>query len=287
MKFWKKALCLVLTLALAAALCGCGAFTPRMVMSMQKLTKLESLHTDTTVTADVTLTLLDQELPLTMEVRVAGDHQRTPAANAFDVKFTVLDTEQHVLLCTEKEEDTLTVYTSWNNGEFWSRSTLEPEKKSEDDDTASSGSADMLKIALGLAGLFEETGPVTLTLPDGAEAEGIGFEGKIPAEMVQEFLRSLELPEELPFKLDEEDLTLVGELPVKLVLDKADSMIRRVELELSPVLGDLTEQTLQKVLEAYDLAGSGVSLAVNSIHTVTDLSDFDNVQVTVPEVPAD
>lgn len=285
MKFWKKALCLFLTLALAAALCGCGAFTPRMVMSVQKLAKLESLHTDTTVTADVTLTLLDQELPLTMEVRVAGDHQRTPAANAFDVKFTVLDTEQHVLLYTEKAEDTLTLYTSWNNGEFWSRNTLEPEKSEDGAEDPAEETADLLKMALGLASLFEETGPVALVAPDGSETEGVGYEGAIPAEMLRELLGSLKLPEELPIELDEETLALVGELPVKLAVDRTDSMIRRVELELSPVLGDLAEQLLQNLMEAFDLSGGDVRLAINSIHTVTDLSAFNSVQVTLPRVP--
>ena len=49
MKRWKKILCLVLVLAVALAVVACGSFEPRMIVGLQKMSKLESLHSDTTL----------------------------------------------------------------------------------------------------------------------------------------------------------------------------------------------------------------------------------------------
>ncbi len=288
MKLWKKALCLTMALVLVFALCGCASFTPRVVTGVQKMARLESLHTDTTITADVTLTLLNQETPLTLTVRAAGDHQKDPALNALDLELELLDIDQHVLVYTSKEGDVLSVYSSWDNGEFWTRQTIEPE-----DDTAETGTAlsptDILKLALGLASYFHETGPVTLSGDDGEEIDGLGYEGVIPADVVQELLLSSGLTEKLgedpAIQVNELLIPLVGEIPVKLALEKDSSMISRVELDLTQALGAALNELIAGAIGQSELLGAAVGLTVDSIRSITDLSRFDQVTVTMPAIP--
>ena len=290
MKRWKKTLCLMMALLLLVALSGCASFAPRMVTGVQKMAKLNSLHSDTTITADVTLSLLDQETPLTITVRAAGDHQKDPAVNAFDLQLSLMDIEQHVLLYTMKEDGALTVYSSWDNGEFWTRSRLESDEESDASAAEiAPAPADILKLALGLARYFQETGPVTLTGDDGEEIDGIGYEGVLPAELVQEILASSGLAEKLgedvAAQVNEQLLPLVGEVPVKLALEKSSGMISRIELDLTQALGGLLSELIGRVLGENELPGAAVGLTVDGIRSITELSRFDKVTVTMPALP--
>lgn len=291
MKFLKKGLCLLLAGVLILVLCSCGSFAPRMVLGMQKMAKLNSLHSDTTLTAEVTLNVLGQEVPATVEVRAAGDHQKEPALNALDLSMHLLDMEKHLLLYTQTEDGVLTVCTSWDDGQFWARSTIEP--KAETDDAAKPDSAlnaaDLFQIAIGLAQYFEESGELSFIAGDGLEHTGISYDGTIPAELIQELLANLDLKamlgEDFPFELDAEHLALVGELPVSLVLDKKDSTVSRLALDLTAVLGPVLKQYTVDLMDSFGLADAGVGITVNSLRTVTDLSQFDAVTVVMPSIP--
>ena len=286
MKTWKKILCLCLALTVALAIVGCGAFAPRMVVGMQKMSKLESLHSDTTVIADVTLSMLGMEVPVTLEIDCAGDHQKEPSSNLFDVKLSLpgLGIDQSLMFYTSSDAEQKAVYTSWDGGKSWVGQSVKndaAEAAEEAEATPAINAGDLLKAAMGLSSYFTEAEGT-------ADADSVVFTGVLPAELVQELLSGLDLSaleEALPEGMQLDLTALAGEIPASLVLDKASSMITRVEMDLTSCATNAAETFLSAVLEQYGLDGSSVAMTVNSFHIVTELSQFDAVSITPPALP--
>ena len=256
MKLWKKILCLVLALAVALAVVACGSFEPRMVVGMQKMSKLESLHSDTTLSADLMLSMLGMDMPVKLTIRAAGDHQRDPNGNLIDVELSLpdLDFEQSLLFYTHSDGDTSAVYTSWDNGKSWageSRKTEAPEE-SEAPATPVVKTGDLFKLVMGLGSYFTE-------VEDTQDKDSLVYEGVLPAEIVQELLLNLDLSvleEALPEGTELDPTVWAAELPVVLALDQESSMITRAELDLTLCVNAGAGSLLQSVLEPFRSACS-------------------------------
>lgn len=291
MKCWKKMFCLLLCLVLMTGLMGCGSFTARMASGGQKMTRMQSLHSDTVITADLTLSVLGQEMPAALKVHILGDHQKEPALNAFDVELSAMDFTDHVLGYLQETEDGFAAFVSWDDGKTWMETGLSPSKAEEANDPAVSpalSAGDLINAALALSVYFEDAGSVTLTDSAGLVHEGIRYEGVLPAELLQKALSSVNLDEKLdeafPLQFKDEYLALVGELPVALVLDKSSNMVLRVELDLTQALGPLAEQFFRDLAANAELLDMAVDLSIDRITVSSDLSRFDQVTVTLPEM---
>ncbi len=291
MKCWKNILCLLLCLVLMAGLMGCSSFTTRMASGVQKMAKLQSLHSDSVITAEVTLSIMGQDTPATLKAHILGDHQKEPSLNAFDVELSAMDITEHVLSYLQKTDDGYTLFLSWDEGTTWTKTDLSSSKAEEANapaDSPSLSSGDLIKAALALSTYFEETGSVTLTDSDGIVHEGTTFEGVIPASLLQEGLALADLSEKLdedsPLQFKDEYLSLVGDLPVTLVLDKSSNMVLRVEMDLTQALGPLVEQFFRDLMGDSELLDTAVDLSVDRLTVTTDLSRFDQVTVTLPEM---
>lgn len=282
MKVVKRILCVLLALALIAALSACGSFTPRMLIASQKMSKLESLHSDTTLQVEAVLNLFGEEMPLSLTLELAGDHQKEPGLGAYDATITVSEYTQHALVYTLKDaEGQQHGYYSTDEGATWTEVEVQSDTADENTQTLNIESSDYIKVALGLADLFEEAG--TLSRPAG---EALVYEGTIPAIYLQELLFSLgaveKLDQQMPFVVDDTVLNLIGDIGTRIALDKDSSMLVRLELDLTEVFDDLAAVLLERYLAEHGLQNM-VELRVDSVTLVTDLSEFDNVSVTLPE----
>lgn len=282
MKVLKRILCVLLALALIVALCACGSFTPRMLIASQKMSKLQSLHSDTTLQVEAALYLFGEETPLSLTLELAGDHQVEPGLAAFDANVTVSEYTQHALVYTLKDaEGQQHGYYSTDDGATWTEVEVQSDTADENTQTLNIESSDYIKVALGLADLFEEAG--TLSRPAG---EALVYEGTIPAIYLQELLFSLgaveKLDQQMPFVVDDTVLNLIGDIGTRIALDKETSMLVRLELDLTEVFDDLAAVLLERYLAEHGLQNM-VELRVDSVTLVTDLSEFDNVSVTLPE----
>lgn len=290
MKTWKKilyaALAAVLILSLLA-LSACGSFTPRMAIGLQKLNALSSFHTDTAVTADVTVRALGNETPLTLRVNIAGDHQKEPSLNAFELSATVFDVTESLMIYVQTEEDKVTVYSSVDGGESWltrvqviGKDEAAGEGESADG-AAKLGAADLLKLSAALSESFEEVGEVEL---DGKASAGVRYEGVIPAELLRQVVSPDALSEaaaqyEIQLPADSSWLT---DIPAAVVMDRQNNTIVRIELDLAGVLSGILGQLLQPLLASYDLPEGMFDLTLDSFRIETDFSRFDSVSVTLP-----
>lgn len=282
MKAVKRILCALLALALIAALSACGSFTPRMLIASQKMSKLQSLHSDTTLQVEAALNLFGEEMPLSLTLELTGDHQKEPNLSTFDARVTVSEYTQHALVYTLKDaEGQQHGYYSTDDGATWTEVEVQSDTADENAQTVNIESSDYIKVALGLADLFEEAGTLSL-----AGGEALVYEGTIPAIYLQELLFSLgaveKLDQQMPFVVDDTVLNLIGDIGTRLALDKETSMLVRIELDLTQTLDDLVAVLLERYLAEHGLQGT-VKLRVDSVTLVTDLSEFDNVSVTLPE----
>ena len=276
MKVRKRILCLLLALSLLA-LAACGSFTPRLAVGLKKMSQLKSFHSDTTLSAEIGISLLGQELPVELKVHAVGDHQMEPALNALTLDVDVWEFSQQLLVFTHEESnDDLTVSVSMDGGTSWMHYTVSADPSGESG--AVIGSADMLALAVALAKSFEE-------VVSGEENE-IRYEGEIPAEIVQEMLRSSgaldKLSEAAGIGLDESVLSAVGSVPAAVAIDKESSMIVRLRLDLTQALSGLANQLVAQLLEESGLGFQEAALSVSRIEVVTELSQFDEVTVVPP-----
>lgn len=286
MKLWKKILSLVLVLAVALAVVACGSFEPRMVVGLQKMSKLESYHTDTTLTADLTLNVLGIDMPVKLKAHAVGDHQRDPSANLFDVELSLPDQDfaQSVLLFTRSEDGKREVYTSLDGGKSWVEERDKDEAPVENDAQATPAikTGDLFKLAVGLGGYFSE-------VADASDKDSLVYEGVLPAEIVEELLLNLDLSaleEALPEGTELDPAALAADLPVVLALDRHSSMITRAELDLTGCAAAAADVLLKAFLEQYGVADVSIALHMESVRVVCELSQFDSVTVTPPELPA-
>ena len=276
MKSVKRSLCLLLALALAFTLCACS-LTPRMAVSMQKMGKVKSLHSDTTVEIEASLSFLGEEM------RILGDQQRDPAMGSYEMSMTAMGVTQKMLLCSAQEEDgSVTVYLSPDGGKSWEKKSVDPRAYAESaESTPELNIGTVLKLGVSLASLFEEAG--TVDLPGG---RGVVYEGTIPPEILQELLRRAAASEKLkavfPIELDEELLATVGGVPVRLVVDEQSDMPVRLEADLTEAMAGIVPGIVQQVMDRFGLPGEGMAITVSKLAVSTALSDFDEAVVTLP-----
>ncbi len=295
MKTWKKilyaALAAVLILALLA-LSACGSFTPRMAIGLQKLNALDSYHTDTAVTADMTVRALGSETPMTLRMNIAGDHQKDPSLNALELSATVFDVTESLMIYVQTEEDKVTVYSSIDGGESWLTrvQVIEKDEAAEEGGSADESgdeklrTADLLKLSAALSESFEEVGETEIVGGDGEAAKGVRYEGVIPAELLRQVISPDALSEaaaqyELQLPADSSWLT---DIPAAVVMDRQNNTIVRIELDLAGVLSGILGQLLQPLLASYDLPEGMFDLTLESFRIETDFSRFDSVSVTLP-----
>lgn len=282
MKSVKRSLCLLLALALAFTLCACS-LTPRMAVSMQKMGKVKSLHSDTTVEIEASLSFLGEEMPLSFAMRILGDQQRDPAMGSYEMSMTAMGVTQKMLLCSAQEEDgSVTVYLSPDGGKSWEKKSVDPRAYAESaESTPELNIGNVLKLGVSLASLFEEAG--TVDLPGG---RGVVYEGTIPPEILQELLRRAAASEKLkavfPIELDEELLATVGGVPVRLVVDEQSDMPVRLEADLTEAMAGIVPGIVQQVMDRFGLPGEGMAITVSKLAVSTALSDFDEAVVTLP-----
>ena len=271
----KRIIALVLAAVLLLALTGCGSFTPRMIVSLQKMSKLTSLHSDTVVGMGIKLELLGQKTDLELTANAAGDHQKDPSLSAVDLELSFMDVTQQLLLYTERRDKVLVVYVSLDGGESWTRRDMEA-KEVQTDALSEINFGDLLKLAIGLAECFEEAGTVTV---QGSEATL--YKGVIPAEYVRQALASVKLSED--FTLDEDAISQVGDVPVSLAIDNKSGMIVQISTDLTEALRGLILELLSQYLDL-GVLDAAVNIEIEHIETVTELSRFDSVTVSLPEM---
>ncbi|MBO6040201.1 MAG: hypothetical protein J6P58_03245 [Oscillospiraceae bacterium] len=276
MKALKKILCLLLALSLLV-LAACGSFTPRMAVALKRLSELRSFHSETTLDAEVSLSLLGQELPLALKAHAVGDHQAEPALNALTLDLDVWEFTQRFLFFTHQEGDELTVSMSLDEGSSWMHQTLDL-NEGDSEAGADISTTDLLGLAVALSSSFEEV--------ESADGSFVSYEGEIPAEMMQQLLRSTgaleRLSEAVGLELDDSVLSAVGALPAAVTIDQESGMIVLLRLDLTNLLSALTDQLVPLLLAQIGLDLEDAALSISRVEVVIELSQFDAVTVVPP-----
>ena len=158
MKNMKKLLALALALLMLLSLSACGGFEMRMARAASRMSKLESVHTDAVVTADVNLSLMGNSSAVEAKMELSADTQKEPLLAAGQLNAGVYGISKELGFYAERSGDTeISVYLSTDGGQNWETNTLDMENASFELDLSA-----QLKAMAGMAALFTETGKETV-----------------------------------------------------------------------------------------------------------------------------
>ena len=281
MKNMKKLLALALALLMLLSLSACGGFEMRMARAASRMSKLESVHTDAVVTADVNLSLMGSSSAMEAKMELSADTQKEPLLAAGQLNAGVYGISKELGFYAERSGDSeISVYLSTDGGQNWETNTLDMENASFELDLSA-----QLKAMAGMAALFTETGKETV---NGVAA--VGYAGEIPAETVKQAIEQADVKEKLEETFDvelaDDCFADVGPIPVTIALAEKSNDILRVTMDLSQVVSEVLGQVLNQVLNSGDLSllgGLGLEVSVDNVQLTVAFSQFDAVTVSIPE----
>ena len=284
MKRLKKGLALGLAVLMLLSLTACGSFETRMVRAATKMSKLESLHADVTVDAQMSMALFGNSTGLDLEMNAAVDGQKDPGLFGMELELSTLGVSREQLLYGEQLDDGWRIYSSDDGGRSWS--SRESEGGGTGLDLSKLAVGDSLKTLRELAATFSEAGEETI---NGSTA--VVYEGLIPREMIQKAVKESgvldKLSESLEIQLDDSAVEEIGDVPVTIAVDKQSDMILRVTLDLSQAVGGLMGQVIGRYMAEGEggalMDGLGVEMEVESVRMSMEFSGFDSTAVEIPE----
>lgn len=276
MKKIKKPAALVLTALMLLCLCACGDFESKMVKAAADMSKLQSLHMDVILEAEMEFTVLNRSRKAELSLESAIDTQREPAVMRLENSLTLMGFTQDSSLYVAQNGGIYDVYSSLNGGN-WLKETREKNKAPSQIDLM-----DSFSLFSDCAASFKEAGSEEIM---GAPATR--YDGEISGENIR---RALDLTGAEDFF--EESLGVpLGQLsedagiPVSVWLDESSGKIVRFDMDLAPVMSSAMDAVLSKVTEENALSGAAAGMSLNRLHASAVLSGFDSIGSI--EIPAE
>lgn len=289
MKQLKRAAALLLVLALALTMTGCGSFEQRMLRAASKMEKLESWHVDADVTVVVDVSAMGQSVPMKIDMTGSTDARREPLQTASVMRVEAMGQSTELLsyIFSGEEQGSFDSYLSNDGGATWEHAVV---SASDMADLSTISSAAWPKdFLVESAKSFSEVGKETV---NGSQATR--FDGVVDAQAVGKAVLDSgvldSLGDRVPFDFSKVFEELRGSIPVSLWLDDRSGLLVCYEMDLTDVLASLWDSLIAQLLEQEDLGDVGdlselgLDLALKQMKLRATLSDFNAVgEIVLPE----
>ena len=287
MKTMKVILALLLTALLLLGLCACSFSNLPLIKAAVDLSACKTFRVEPELTFDMQLTMPDFGLTMDLgagaegRVDVAGDPTRLSA----DLTLHLLDNDLPLLAYGESRPEGFELWYSLDEGETWEHSSLKNEEESEAEaDTGSSGGVtDLMGFGKVLGDSFRDFVKAGTEEVKGSPATryDASFSPKalneVPEAREAIFARLAEALEREPGELEALlDLGSLDDIPLSLWLDQKSGRLVKVETDLGPFLNSLFASGVMKALlaEQMDLADSEVEIRIGQARLSATLSEF-------------
>ena len=301
----KQLFALLLLTALVLNLSGCGAFQTQMAKTTTRMARLQNfrMELDCRLKGEAEIGL--QTVPVDTGISGILDVETDPLVLRSDLSLRAFGGSWPLRYYITKEYDTISLIP-WGEDAPVRRSTLTLQEAKRSKTTQA------LKLLVRCGDSFAEPADDTV---DGAPAKR--YDGSLPMELVDEalILLNLKKPEpdetetsgEIPASEKTDGLPPAMEsavptespvpeeaagdagndetsgIPCSIWVDGEDYIVR-VELDLTDVLGSISEELLEKLLSDYDLGNLQLSLHPESFLCRVTLSRFDSLErLVLPE----
>lgn len=279
MKNLKKAIALLLALAMVMCLAACGSFEKKMAKSAAKMSRLDSIHMDVELALDMGLSIMGETMDMDASVKAGIDMNTEPLAMLIDMNVGAMGFSERAQVYMADEGGQLVAYGSDDGGETWERREVEAELTVNGLNTK-----DSLVLLSKWAESFEEAGQEQI---NGSTATK--YTGELTAEDVKEAmeLSGVEEAMESGLKTDFEDMLDSAEMmPVSIWIDNKSSMVVRMEVDMTAamqgVLTEAMEQVGGGVLDGSGLEDIPMEMDIRTALVSIEYSQFDKVGTIEP-----
>lgn len=291
MKDLKKAIALMIVLALALCLVGCTAFERKMVRAGEKMNALESFRCETELDFGVRMSILGQSQELDGKGSVYQDMIVDPMELYVDSFFEAMGEREQLLCYARQEGEQYLLTMSTDGGKSWESRSVELEELPGLD-----LSLEQLGWLRSAAESFTEDGErevkgMTATLYTGL-IRGEDIEKALALSGVVE-----QVGESLEVELRPEDLALseLEGIPTTIGIDKKSGMVCWCAMDLCGLLQTLVERVMAESMddvaedygvEGLDLNALDFELTITRATVELSLYDFDAVDSIRPPAAA-
>lgn len=295
---WKKLIAILLVLALSLSLTACSGFGSGIAKAAVKMQKLKSFRTDLDMDLGMSLSMFGEALDMDLDLTGTVDWNTSPFKGKADIRVSMEDTAEQLLLYMETEESKLVVYSSADGGKTWSRS----EAAASSVPSLNLGK-ESLAALIQLGKSFEETGTEIVRGSEAVVYSGtVHLAEFITDDTLDSILKAIEEAIEKALDTDidlsEADLNDLGDVPLTFSIDKKSSMLVKVSTDLTEMVQKLTPVILEQVMKTVvdqsglgalaglgglDLGMLGIDFDIRQLVITMELYDFDAVGViTIP-----
>ena len=286
MKTFKRCTAVLLVLALALALTGCG-FAAKMARAAKKMEKLQSYRMDLDMDMALKLSMLRQSMDMDMKITGGSDVCLDPSRTRTELRISMLGQEIPMVSYTDKTDAGLVTYSSPDGGKTWTRQTVESPELAEA--AGKNGFSNLLRLAAG----FEKTGTETVR---GSEATV--YSGVITGEDMERVMEMSGVLKNvfssMDMSMDGLDLSQYGGIPTTISLDNKSGMVVRYTMDMTEFMGKMMPAMMDAVMKDaaaesglgnLDLSTLGFSVETGRVFAAVELYDFDAVGAI--EIPAE
>lgn len=279
MKKMKRRFALLLALAMLLSLSACGSFEKKMTKAAAKMSKLESMHVDVNVQADMELAVMGQSTAMDIQMTAGIDMNKEPLTMKLDINLSTVGVEQKLQGYVFRQGDEYMVAISTDGGKTYEKQTADM-----DDGSASVSMKDSVKLLSDYADSFEEMGQEQIS---GYTATR--YDGEITAAQLAEAIEIANaekaLEDGLDMELDEDALARIGSIPTSIWLDNKSGMIVRYEMDMTAFMQTVMEKTVaEALLGETELQNLQMELELSKAVVTMDFSQFNNVPaIEIPE----
>lgn len=282
MKNLKKAIALLLALAMVLCLSACGSFEKKMAKSAAKMSQLDSMHMDMDMEVSFGLSLMGQSVDTEMTMEMAMDINTEPLAVKMDIDIGAMGMKQSLQAYVISENGTRRTYVSDDAGATWQQGKL------DDDGIGASNVSvkDSLELLSKWAESFAEDGEEKINGSAAAKYTGV-----ITAENLREAMELTGAADAIESSLDMEldtDLDGMGSIPVSVWIDKKSGMVVRMDMDMTEmmqgIMTEIMDEAVSQSMEEAGLSDIPVEVDISEAKISMEYSQFDNVPAI--ELPA-
>ena len=283
MKMWKRLFAMILTLAMALSLSACGSFEARVARAAKKLQSTKSMHMDMSVSFDIALSMLGQELGIDFDMDVESDMFMDPLQAKMIMTMNSMGESSSILSYAEKNDESYTLYVSADDGTTWQKRSVDVSELPAQ--LNASNAMDQLSLFIESAQSFQEVGTEQI---NGSDA--VRYDGTLKGEAVAKAMELSGILDTFSSQFGGElDLSAFDDssIPASIWIDTKSGYIVRYDLDMTEIMGQVLKTMLSSTMESAGLADmselvNGVEL--NNCLASVVLSQFNAVEpFQIPE----
>lgn len=263
----KKAAALLLAAALMLSLSACGSFETKMAKAAAKMSRLESYHMDMDMQLSMAMSVMGQDLNLDVSLDGGMDMQLEPLRMKMDMDMSTLGFSQRILCYMEKVEDECTVYVSTDEGDSWTKETVDIDAVPAQADKGKG-----LVLFADCAASFKKAGTETILGSDATR-----YDGEITGEDIEKALELSGAEETLSESLGMDDVSQLGSMSCSIWIDNRSGMIVRYDMDVTQLMQSIMTAAMAKALDMPELQGVNMDMEIERVTMSMVLSQFDRV----------